>query len=68
MTTQEFERKTNGSPIKRIGYERWLRNLAVGLGNSKAGAQAVDALQKRRGFSPLVDEHIDWAISQLAAH
>lgn len=65
---QEFAHNTNGSPIKRIGYERWLRNLAVGLGNSKAGAQAVAALQQRRGFSPLVDEHIDWAIRQLTTH
>lgn len=62
----EFDEKTAGSPIRRIGYERWQRNLAVGLGNSLNRDAALRALENRRGTaSPLVREHIDWAIRQL---
>ena len=66
-TEQEFDSRTNGSPIKRIGYQRWLRNIAVGLGNSDrlAAGDTISALQSKLGISPLVDEHIHWAIEQL---
>ena len=64
-TAEEFDRHTQGSAIRRIGYERWLRNLAVGIGNGENSAQAHSALLEQRGFSTLVDEHIDWAILQL---
>ncbi|MEN9904776.1 MAG: hypothetical protein RLZZ555_1341 [Pseudomonadota bacterium] len=67
----EFLRRTEGSPIRRIGHERWLRNLAVGLGNALRSAspqQAFDlraALQSRAGHpSELVREHISWALAQ----
>lgn len=68
---EEFLRKMEGSPIRRIGYERWLRNLAVGLGNlasSKKGeAAVVSALQARLSYpSELVREHVIWALQQHA--
>jgi epoxyqueuosine reductase len=60
-----------GSPIRRIGHERWLRNLAVGLGNAAAqvkGERAiVAALRARAGHpSPLVREHVEWALARHA--
>jgi epoxyqueuosine reductase len=64
----DFLRHTEGSPIRRIGYERWRRNLAVGLGNALRArpdpitAQALRSA--REGASELVREHIDWALSQ----
>jgi epoxyqueuosine reductase len=62
---QTFLQRTEGSAIRRIGYERWLRNLAVGLGNAPADATIVTALQSRRGtVSALLDEHIDWALQR----
>lgn len=61
-TLDEFNKKTLGSPIKRIGYERWLRNLAVGLGNGEKNSNIIDILKSRLGFSNLVDDHIKWAI------
>lgn len=61
----EFLSQTEGSPIRRIGYERWLRNLAVALGNAKTEVVAVAALKARRDHpSPLVREHVDWALVQ----
>lgn len=68
----EFHERFAGSAIHRIGYERWLRNLAVGLGNAlatlRAGAargRIVSALEARRANAgDLVREHIDWALSQ----
>jgi len=57
--------KTEGSAIRRIGYERWLRNVAVALGNAKTTPAVVDALNKRRDSdSNLVAEHVQWALAQ----
>ncbi len=67
----EFLRYTEGSAIRRIGHLRWLRNIAVALGNAPASAQAQRALMARRDHpSPLVREHVDWALArqQDAAH
>ena len=65
-TEEEFLRKTEGSPIRRIGHERWLRNIAVALGNGPATPAVLDLLQKRLGAcSELVGEHISWAVSRL---
>jgi len=64
-TEDEFDTKTQGSPIRRIGYERWLRNLAVGIGNGENSQKAITALQDRLEHSPLVDEHIQWALNRL---
>jgi len=62
---KEFEDRLQGSPIRRIGYERWLRNLAVGLGNAPSTPAVVAALQSKRGYpSELVREHIEWALKR----
>jgi len=62
----EFLRKLEGSAIRRIGYERWLRNIAVALGNMPANPSTLRLLQFRRQAvsSSLVQEHIDWAIGR----
>jgi len=66
-----FLLRTEGSPIRRIGFERWRRNLAVALGNALRGGQLSDADQAgvrealsaaRASASALVGEHIDWAL------
>jgi len=57
-----------GSAIRRIGHERWLRNIAVALGNAPTSAAVVAALQTRRAAAmPLLREHIDWALSRHVA-
>ena len=61
----DYLRHTEGSPIRRIGYERWLRNLAIGLGNAPKSHDVLEALTSRRDFpSKMVQEHIEWAISR----
>jgi epoxyqueuosine reductase len=61
----QFEERLAGSPIRRIGYERWLRNLAVGLGNAKHRAAAVQALRSRSDDpSALVRSHVAWALAR----
>lgn len=57
--------KTEGSALRRAGYERWLRNIAVALGNGPATTTAITALRHRLGFSDLVDEHVRWALERL---
>jgi len=60
-----FLKRTEGSAIRRIGYLRWQRNLAVALGNSRPDGPVRQALQARLGnSSPLVQEHIEWALQQ----
>jgi epoxyqueuosine reductase len=62
-TQEQFERKLAGSAIRRIGYERWLRNLAVGLGNAPGTPAVRAALEARRDHpSALVREHVAWAL------
>ena len=62
---QEFEERLAGSAIRRIGHERWLRNIAVGLGNAPTSADVLDALRGRADHpSPLVREHVAWALEQ----
>ncbi len=57
--------KTEGSAIRRIGFERWLRNLAIALGNAETSDSIVSALQSRSGYpSDLVAEHVRWALEQ----
>ena len=67
----EFLHCTEGSPIRRIGFERWQRNLAVALGNALRVADETDAevistaLRARHATAgELVREHIDWALAQ----
>jgi len=67
-TQSEFDERLAGSPIRRIGYERWLRNLAVGLGNAPSSPEVVAALRARADHpSALVREHVRWALSQHEA-
>src|SRR6266513_751022 len=62
-TADEFATRMEGSAIRRIGYERWLRNLAVGLGNADYDDGIVAALAARADDpSPLVREHVAWAL------
>jgi len=57
--------KTEGSAIRRIGYHRWLRNIAVALGNADSSDEVMDALTARANTGDeLVDEHVQWAIEQ----
>ena len=61
----EFDERLRGSPIRRIGYERWLRNLAVALGNAASSSEVIRALRARADHpSALVREHVLWALSR----
>jgi epoxyqueuosine reductase len=63
----EFLTRFAGSAIRRIGHERWLRNIAVALGNGPASAQSIAVLKSRRAHaSKLVCEHVEWALSRLS--
>jgi epoxyqueuosine reductase len=64
-TEEQFERKLAGSAIHRIGYERWLRNLAVGLGNAPISPEVIAALNSHADHaSALVREHVVWALKR----
>ena len=64
-TADEFDSRMAGSAIRRIGYERWLRNLAVGLGNAANSENIVAALRGRADdASSLVREHVGWALGR----
>ena len=64
-TTDQFNERLAGSPIRRIGYECWLRNIAVGLGNAQPSAAVTAALRSRfDDTSELVREHVRWALAQ----
>jgi epoxyqueuosine reductase len=67
-TQDDFDRRLEGSAIRRIGYQRWLRNLAVALGNAPSSPQVVAAL-RARGDDPsaLVREHVRWALRRHEA-
>lgn len=57
--------KTEGSAMRRIGHESWLRNVAVALGNAHTTASVVAALNSRLNHpSPMVVEHVEWALDQ----
>jgi epoxyqueuosine reductase len=61
----EFDRRLLGSAIRRIGYECWLRNIAVALGNTPASPAITSVLERRRDHpSALVREHVAWALKQ----
>ena len=64
-TQQQFLDNTQGSAIRRIGHERWLRNLAVGLGNASGSEEILRSLETRVDHpSALVREHVQWALAQ----
>ena len=55
-----------GSPVRRIGYQQWLRNLAIAIGNANLGEKGILALkQKYHQADTIAQVHIDWAIEQL---
>ena len=65
-SAEEFDERTQGSPIRRAGYEGWLRNIAVALGNGQANAATIAALRARlKDTSGMVQEHIQWALQEL---
>jgi len=64
-TESEFLRNTEGSAIRRIGHERWLRNIAVALGNAPRSESIIQSLRSRLPTaSALVTEHIQWALDR----
>jgi epoxyqueuosine reductase len=64
-TEEEFAQRFEGSAIRRIGHERWLRNIAVALGNAPASRAVAAALDSRREHpSELVREHVRWALAR----
>lgn len=65
---EEFSKRTEGSPIRRIGYQAWLRNIAVALGNANTSDEIISSLKQKRPLaSSLVTEHIEWALAQHQA-
>ena len=64
----EFLSRTQGSAIRRLGHARWLRNIAVALGNAPPSTAAADALRRQREHpSPMVREHVAWALARQEA-
>jgi|TARA_B100001059_G_scaffold191535_1_gene194705 epoxyqueuosine reductase len=63
---KEFKENTKNTPINRISYFQWLRNISIGLGNSNKSVDVLDCLEKKKNISndSLLIEHIDWAISK----
>ncbi|MGY1529512.1 tRNA epoxyqueuosine(34) reductase QueG [Luteimonas sp. A649] len=61
----EFLRRTEGTALRRSGHARWLRNIAIALGNAPTTAEVLQALETRRDHSdPVIREHVAWAIAQ----
>jgi epoxyqueuosine reductase len=66
-TEEEFLQRTEGSAIRRSGYERWLRNIAVALGNAPTTVDVIRALESRRDCdNAVVREHVAWALQRHA--
>ena len=64
-TEDEFLKKMEGSPIRRIGYSQWLRNIAIALGNAPVSDVIITALKARRPeVNEMVQAHIDWALNE----
>jgi epoxyqueuosine reductase len=65
---KDFNERLAGSPIRRIGFERWLRNIAVALGNAPRRDAVLSALRSRAGHpSAMVREHVAWALRRHGA-
>jgi epoxyqueuosine reductase len=63
---EEYLKYTEGSAIRRLGFERWLRNLAIGLGNADSTSENIAALESKKDYpSAMVQEHIEWALNRL---
>ncbi len=62
---ESFLTRTEGSPLRRMGHQRWLRNIAVALGNAPADTAVLHALeQKKEQASELLREHLHWSLTQ----
>ena len=62
---EEFLQRTEGSAIRRSGYERWLRNIAIALGNAPTKPDVLAALESRSDIdNPVVREHVSWALAR----
>ena len=67
-TEQEFLDRTAGSAIRRIGFRRWLRNIAVALGNAPPADAIIGALESRLTLDdPVLREHVEWALERQRA-
>jgi epoxyqueuosine reductase len=67
-TAEDFDERLRGSAIRRIGHERWLRNIAVALGNAPTSEALIDSLRSRSTHpSGLVREHVQWALARHGA-
>ena len=67
-SVRDFDERLAGSPIRRIGYQRWLRNIAVALGNASPSAESLEALLRRHDApDALVRDHVAWAIERHGA-
>lgn len=65
----EFLQRTEGSAIRRIGFECWLRNIAIALGNATTSDPVIKALESRLNFdSEMVREHVQWALNRHGQH
>ena len=66
-TEEEFLLKTEGNPLRRAGYVKFLENIAIGLGNSASHrTKTIEILEFKHGMhGAVLDEHIDWAVSRL---
>ncbi len=62
-----FLKNLEGSAIRRIGHQQWLRNIAIAIGNAPFKHEYLAALEMRMGMSELLDEHISWALEQQIA-
>ena len=66
LSPEQFDQLTTGSAMRRVSYEQWQRNLAVALGNGPSSPEVIEMLKQRLPqSSPLVAEHIQWALAQL---
>ena len=70
---ERFEKEMQGSPIRRIGYEVWMRNIAIALGNVTGDAKTIDDVintlkSRQQDESELIREHVEWALIQHGYH
>jgi epoxyqueuosine reductase len=64
-TEAEYEERSRGSALRRLGFRRWLRNIAIALGNAPGSDAATAALAARRDDAdPIVREHVRWALAR----
>ena len=66
---EQFLKRTEGSAIRRIGFECWLRNIAIALGNAPTSKAIIESLQDRLQYdSEMVREHVEWALNRHNIH